>query len=1173
MLSLRRSFLLPLLLALSAPAWAQDDGAGIRQPERLTVGVSHQFLGQLTPDGKDLYFLTNRNTVREIYRQDMETARPLLLFDEGADVSWARVSPDGRRILYISFRDDAAGELCVRELPSGPRRCLSDGTRAVEAQWMGPSKIALVSRSSLQGDLRVMQVSVDRRLSARPLLDRNLSNPTVSPDGRWLIYVPVQRYIDRVGPGFAARAATRLEAVRLDGARLPQAAQPLQIDLPGRSAQPAFSLDGRSLYFVQFFSDSNRDGVIDGGDNGVLFRVPFSGEHDDAPARAASAFPEQLSDSAWNCRYPSPASEQLIVTCSRNKGLDVYSLPLDGVVPSGWDAERLRMELDLASRPVEQEILYRRLLQIETGAAERRRTCLHLVQLHLDLDEFEAAEFYARRLDAAADPEVSGMDQVLQAQIAHRRSLRARESGRMSADFVDESKRRLASLDPAAPASPSVALLRRVVRSEIEDTLGDKDEARRELEATDLTGAALTAALEAYYRRADALYRQLDDAGALWETARRLSEHPGLAPDDRLRFARAAARALVRGLPLDKAQELLAKRKVEADPVSELAFAIELTAAVLRIRDDRPTTADRDAILALYKRQTRLDRRRAVMMDAVQQATRFDAERIIEALVQLYVDDVPRGTRERRRAERLYQRFMEGRAYRRLARGRLDRAREDFALVARTTGSLESHIGYVDLRLREGATLDALEAEYKQQAEGRSDSAAAPAPAPAPADATELASRFMRAYLLSLRLPLLDDKEHEKASRQVSAFLRQGGAVLRRQAPARALLGTLMHERFQRSGELAQAQRADTHYLVALELVQRNPRYRAMVLGRLGLLHTQVGNYRIALDFLKEREALPFSDDVSGLAHQLVKAQALLHLDRREDAARAAEEALKRCEKSPALDEYRVLVLDRAALYSLSAERFARALQLYDAELPLLERAPGSTGARNRLVVHLARAAAALGAGEPQRALADLDAFDAALGAPEMKAVLRWPHTPAEEVLRSYRMLAAGLRGQAHRSRGEAAAASRALAVRHELIKQRFEQTKLDEHLPILTLVEAQLAEAAVVQNDTSAAARWLREALAHADTAVRRTQVPLSTDQLALLWFASELRLSGNTALRVKLRERLRDAYEQVLKSNDPTWRSYARLLEIYVALTDSAQRRTRARLNAAAPPSAPAR
>jgi hypothetical protein len=32
-------------------------------------------------------------------------------------------------------------------------------------------------------------VKVDGDLSARPLLDRNLTSPAPSPDGRWLVYV------------------------------------------------------------------------------------------------------------------------------------------------------------------------------------------------------------------------------------------------------------------------------------------------------------------------------------------------------------------------------------------------------------------------------------------------------------------------------------------------------------------------------------------------------------------------------------------------------------------------------------------------------------------------------------------------------------------------------------------------------------------------------------------------------------------------------------------------------------------------------------------------------------------------------------------------------------------------------------------------------------------------
>lgn len=1155
MLKLGCAAVLGLLMGSLSAAWAQDSD-GIRQPERLTVGVADQFQGQLTPDGKELFFLSNRNVIREVYHQDLESGQPRLLFDEGADVSWARVSPDGRLLLYISYRDDAAGQLCVRELrdPRNPRRrCLNDGARAVEAQWMGPRQILLLSRASPQSNLRVLNVTVGAQLVARPLLDRNLTNPAVSPDGRWLVYVPVERYVERIGPGFAARAAQRLEAVRLDRDAAPH---PLVLDLPGWTGQPAFSLDGRSLYFTQFFTDSNHDGVVDAGDNGVLFRLPFAKDADDAPARAAQSFPQQLTDSSWNCQYPSPASAQLITTCSRSGELDIFSLPLEGLLPATWDAARLQLEIDLSGRPVEQQILYRHLLARQSSASERRQTLSQLIYLHLEIDEFDVAQFYAHKLAAASDPATAGLESPLQVQIAHRRALRARERGRLSLDFAEESRARFTAVDPAAPGSASAQALRRIVRSEIADALGDKDGARQELEAAQLSGVEVAAVLEAFYRRADALYRQLDDAAALFEAARRLSEHPSLAMDDRLRYARAAVRALVRGQPLAEAQALLQQWREKEAVDSELAFALELAQTVLRLRDDKKIKAERDALVGLYKRQSRLDRRRAVMLEAVQRATELDAERLVEALVQLYVDDVPKGTRERRRAERLYQRFMEGRAYRRLAAGRLERAREDFAQVARTTASFESHIGYIDLRLREGMSPDALLAEYEQR----------------DADYSESAARFARAYLLSLKLPALDDRLHEQTARQVLALLREGGSAFKGQATVRALQAAVLHGRYLRSGRLAAAQRADAHYLIALELTRRNPRYRAMVLGQLELLHTQVGNYRIALGFTKEREKLPILDDARGVLHHLVKARTLLHLSRDEEAAKAAEVALALTERALALAPYRALALDRAALYNLSAGRFERALALYDAELPLVvsaaakseakaaakgasnnaaKDAANDAPARNQLVVRLSRAAAALGANKPQLALADLAVIDKGLLDPRLAEVLKWPHTPAAEVLRAYRLLVAGLRARAHRSLGELDAAARALAQARELIKQRLAQSKLDEDVEKLSLLEAQLAQLAAERRDPAGAGRWLRSALSHADAFVRRTEVPVSADQLALLWFAAELWLTTGTAPGFDLPLRLRAAHAQLEKETDPKWQSYARLLEIYIALT----------------------
>src|SRR5262249_736335 len=152
-----------------------------------------------------------------------------------------------------------------------------------------------------------------------------------------------------------------------------------------------------------------------------------------------------------------------------------------------------------------------------------------------------------------------------------------------------------------------------------------------------------------------------------------------------------------------------------------------------------------------------------------------------------------------------------------------------------------------------------------------------------------------------------------------------------------------------------------------------------MLLGELGVLHTDVGNYRIALGYLLERDKFPYADNAEALDVLLSKAQALLHLGRDADAVVAAEAALRLIAKQPELAPYRLLAPDLAAVDNLAAGNFARALALYDLELPLLTAAHA---ARTQLVLHVSRAAAAVGAKHPARALPDLDYVDAQLANP-----------------------------------------------------------------------------------------------------------------------------------------------------------------------------------------------
>jgi hypothetical protein len=1116
---------------LAARAQGEEPDDGLRRPEQITVGTGDQFLGQLTPDEKTLYFVSTRETRKQIYAQDVEQGHVHLAFDEGSDVTWPRVSPDGKTLLYISFREQAAGELCLRSLPDGgDRRCLAGAAAALQAEWIDARRIALVDRRSIGSNLRVSEVSVAARLAQRPLFEQNWTSLALSPNGRWLVYVPLDRVTEHVGPGFAARAAPALAVVRLDGKAPPV---PLALDLPGMSGQPAFSRDGRFLYWVQFFSDSNHDGVIDAGDHGVLFRVPFASDTDDAPARAAALMPVQLTDSSSNCQYPSPAATELVATCARGTNLTVYSLPLDGEIPSDWSSERLHEEVELSSRRSEQLLLYRHALARRTDPTRERLIMMRLVMVHLELEQFAAAEFYAKKIAALRDPTTRGIGRPLLVLVEQRMARSALERGRAIDTFSDEAAAELAKLRDDDKDCPAARALGHVVRSEIQDSLGDKTQAKRELEAAIIADDTPHGVIEAYYARADALYRELEDRDALVALCRRLAANPKLAANDRLEYARAAVRALVRGRSAFEANALVERERKAETGDSELGFALDLAHVALTIQDERPPPAVKATLIALYEAQQRLDRKRAIMLDAIERAAEVGADSLIEALSERYVDDVAKGTGERRRAEQLYRRAIMGRAFRRRAKGHLAEARADFDAVFQRTGSFQAASEAIELRLQEGLSPTTIVAELSHGAH----------------DPSSL-SNFVEASAIARKLPDLNDVAHEQAVTRAQMLLRASWATLKNKGQVRALYGALMHQQYLRTGSLVAAESANSHYLVALDRGLDDPRFRAALLDDLGLLQTQVGNYRIALGYFEQRAELPYGEDTGALAVQLANGEALLHVGKEKESAAMSERALALSERVPALASYRSLVLDHAALANLGANQYARALTLYDTELPSLSSAGSPVARRNRFVVRLARAAAAVGAASPQVALTDLNELEPHLDDPRFVADLASSHTTAEQAGAGYRALTAGLRANASAALGELDASAAALVRQRAVLDTRFKRANRDEDLRALTLVDVRLAENARARHDIPAAARWIALALEHADAIVARTHVALDADQLRVLWFAGALGTLDHAALSFDLHQRLSDAQAKVVAQHGHAFRLYERWFEIFLAL-----------------------
>jgi hypothetical protein len=210
-------------------------------------------------------------------------------------------------------------------------------------------------------------------------------------------------------------------------------------------------------------------------------------------------------------------------------------------------------------------------------------------------------------------------------------------------------------------------------------------------------------------------------------------------------------------------------------------------------------------------------------------------------------------------------------------------------------------------------------------------------------------------------------------------------------------------------------------------------------------------------------------------------------------------------------------------------------------------------------VTRISRAAAAVGAKQPSRALADLDYVDEKLKDPKQTTLLQWPHATPSDVARAYRLIAAGLRANACRELGRLDAEAQAIGARLTILDQQLNESKRPEVEREEMLAEAQLALNAAQRHDAALAGNWLGRALARADNLRARANGVSDREQLDVLRLAAQLTVSMGRTLVADLEKRIAAASAEMAARREPSLRSYQRWFEIYEPLTRSALTPTR--------------
>jgi Tol biopolymer transport system component len=220
-------------------AWVDPQG----RMELLPIRADDYTMARLSPDGTKVAVvvgsaLPQTDPAPDIYVYDLETENlTQLTFDPAVDDGpvWSR---DGSRIFFRSYRgENGIGAVYSIPAEGGTPELLARSTTGQNPlPWSASADgrtLLLVDAISLQ-DVNFATLDIDNDDELKPLLDENgiVTEPSLSPDGQWLVYYGAEREND---------------AVEINLRPFPNVRQ--QRRPVGMGRHPVFSADGSKIFF------------------------------------------------------------------------------------------------------------------------------------------------------------------------------------------------------------------------------------------------------------------------------------------------------------------------------------------------------------------------------------------------------------------------------------------------------------------------------------------------------------------------------------------------------------------------------------------------------------------------------------------------------------------------------------------------------------------------------------------------------------------------------------------------------------------------------------------------------------------------------------------------------------------------------------------------------------
>ncbi len=1151
--------LLALLIIPQTAFSSVIQGGGLYLPKRLTAGSSDQYRSELNPDAASIYYLSNKNGTTEIFSQNLQQGNPRLLFDNSADVNCPRISPDGKKMLYISYKTDAVGDVCVYDLQKSENRCLTSGKPAeIFAFWFPDNKsIGYVSRQSLHDDLALFRMDISSGKSDL-ILKQNMSSPSPSPDGIWLTFVPLTRNLSSVGVSFSVEVARHISLLNLKTGMV----YTIEMPLPGNSGFPSFSKDGKFLYFSQYLNDTNFDGQIDGNDHSVIFRIPFNRQN---PTKIS--MPQQLTSARWNCQFPYPAANELILTCSHQGSLDIYSLPLTGSIPLQWKANKLDEEIISSRNSWDKMLLLARKLMFAPSNPERIDIYRQMVFLHMSRQEYRSVEFYTRQVSALSGSEEFEHQwaEIVQELVNFYQQEKRLQRGWLNNRFVVAQKKRIERLtNNLKDYTLSAQHFTHMVISQIEGKLGNFEQAMEHIKAVNLAEEKDFYVLMSYVFNQIPFLNLVGEKEKVGADLKLLSSHKSLPLDLRLYYAQRFVKEKTLGKSLQEKQQtvadILSNLDLDESVSEELQVVLTLTGYLLEIGQAAEEEV-RKKIFALYKKNKKMVVRKVIIASTLKYAAQKGKDYLLYQFANSWVSWLKKAQSERRYAEKVYLAVILERAYLEIAKKEYKKARASFYGGTLKSNSLEAHTGFIETRFMEGKGVEDILSFYRKQFKNRDN---------------HPVYRYVRAYLIAREfssLPLLIHRDEQskpdfdilnfskERCQQALDYLYLADRDLPRNLSINFLWGFLAHQKyFHRDIDTGAAYTAIQKYLLALDLAREKPRYQAPISHALGLLNAALGNHRAALLHFDSRQKLPFLQKKVNLNLLIARARSLYHTHRPEKAVDTATLALTIVKEEPRMQAYLPMVLDRAGLYFYASKQFDKSIEILNEYLTLI----AGAGANDRFPLvnhlkgHILLAANHLLLQQFNQAIEQLKKGEAVLDSGEKMRPVQEKVNNRKSMFRKhqygredFQILIAGLLAHAFYGSQDLSAATFRMKQRIELLEERFEEKGRDSDLLEIAQAYSDLATYAFLQKREAESLLMMKSAFNFSDKFNKKTGTIVNQVNIRLLHGYARLWLNGKKTAGENLDDlirRLQKVHQFLCQKPNPRWKADREMIGFYL-------------------------